>query len=113
MPDHLDFGRHDVQLFGGHLADLSQHSTVMGTDPVLSAQLVNDINTRQGLRQFFATPFLTGVCRNSNLFIFWFCFGVRFGFIEQTVLIPGIPFHCWQHSAGPGQIELFLEGKNS
>ena len=112
MPDHLDFGWHDVQLLRGHLADLIERGAVVGANPFWCAQLINEIHPWQGLRQFLATSFLTGVCRNSNFFILRLCFSVRFGFIKKKILIRGYFFTAGGIAPGQCQVELFLEGQN-
>ena len=112
VTDHLDPGRYDIQLFRGHRADLGQGGTVVGTDEFLFTQLMNDIHTRQALRQFLAPAFLAGVCRYDDLVIFPRYLGVSLGFIEQTVLIRGYLLAAGGIAPGQCQVQLFLEGEN-
>ena len=84
----------------------------MRTDEFIAAQFVNDLHPRQALGQLLAPAFLAGVCRYDDLVFFQHVLGVRFGFIEQTVLIRGYLFTAGGIAPGQGQAQLFLEGEN-
>ena len=73
---------------------------------------MNDLHPGQALGQLFAPAFLAGMCRYDDLVIFQFYLGVRFGFIEQSVLIRGDLLAAGGIAPGQGQVQLFLEGEN-
>lgn len=57
MPDHLDFGRLDIQLFRDHLPDFGQGVTIMRTDQLVIRQIMDDLYA--GWRRSKACTFLS------------------------------------------------------
>ena len=112
MPDYLDLGRYNIQLLRSLFPDLSQSGTIMRTDQVITTELVNDINTRQDIKQLFATTFLARVCWYFYAVILRLFFGIRLSFIEQAVLIRGYLLAAGGIAPGDGQVQLFLEAEN-
>ena len=45
VPDNLDLGRDDVQLFGSDFTDLGQNVTIMRTESFISGKLMDNVYT--------------------------------------------------------------------
>jgi hypothetical protein len=51
MPDYLDPGWNDIQLFGSYRTDLGQGITLMRTDPLIVRQFIYELDPGQCLGQ--------------------------------------------------------------
>jgi len=89
VPDHLDFGRDDIQLLRDDFADLGQGVAIVRTGALVICKFVDDLYTGQRFRQFFAAPFAAAVLGDNDGLVFSGCcrLCLDFGFIEQADLI--------------------------